>query len=128
MAAYTSYQFTSTHLKIYLSLPYFVILELNPVNISPLAAGIMLGFVSRGCRKNALRHSRRNGSGVLCFLLLQHSMAARGVWEMQWHPLSSEFHGHHSGWFPCQRCVGDTVVHSPKRVLMAPQWAAPFSS
>lgn len=54
----------------YPSLPCFVILELIPVNISFfLAAGIMLGFVSRGYRKNTLRHGRRNGSCMLYSLV-----------------------------------------------------------
>lgn len=41
--------------QIYLSCPCFVKPELDPVNISPLPAGTMWGFVDRSCRRKTAR-------------------------------------------------------------------------
>lgn len=45
--------------QIYLSCPCFVKPELDPVNISPLPAGTMWGFVDRSCRRKTARRQRQ---------------------------------------------------------------------
>ena len=47
------------------SLPGSVTLQLDPVNISPLQAGLMLGFIGRGSWRGNAIHSKREGLLIL---------------------------------------------------------------
>lgn len=89
-----SYQYIASQLQIHHCLPCFVILELDPVNTSPLSAGTMLGFVNRR-RQSPVRHHRGR---AFSFWFLCNScspgVAANNIWETQRCSASSELHWH----------------------------------
>lgn len=74
------------------SLPCFVILGLDPVNISLLSHGAVLVFINREPWRNAARPLHRKGLIILVWDALSPlKYIASGVWETQQCSLSREF-------------------------------------
>lgn len=101
-----SYQFTVYQFQIHPSLFYFVILELDAINISPLPAGTMLGFVNKGHRRDIQRKqqhadtSHQGSSPPFCNTAWEPSGPKD---KLQLHPQVMLSQSDSSGTFLCHR-------------------------
>ena len=83
---YAHDQLIASGLQIYPSLPCFMILELEPMKISPLPAGSILSFVSGGCqRRDSAREKTSLDLVASSHLAPRMQLLEVCVQEVQWH-------------------------------------------